>query len=40
MAAARPQRLVASDAGGQLARDLAHSDVLRTSQEGDVVLPL
>lgn len=40
MAAARPQRLVASDAGGQLARDLAHGNVLRTSQEGDVVLPL
>jgi competence protein ComEC len=40
MAAAHPQRLVASDAGAQLARDLAHRDVLRTSQEGDVVLPL
>ncbi|PZR92486.1 MAG: hypothetical protein DLM67_14865 [Candidatus Nephthysia bennettiae] len=40
MAAARPQRLVASDSGGQLARDLAHGNVLRTSQEGDVVLPL
>jgi hypothetical protein len=40
MAAAHPQRLVASDAGGQLARDLAHGNVLRTSQEGDVVLPL
>jgi competence protein ComEC len=40
MAAARPRRLVASDAGGQLAGDLAQSNVLRTSQEGDVVLPL
>lgn len=40
MAAARPQRLVASDSGGQLARDLAHANVTRTSHEGDIVLPL
>jgi competence protein ComEC len=40
MAVARPQRLVASDAAAPLARDLAHADVLRTSQEGDVVLQL
>jgi ComEC/Rec2-related protein len=39
-AAARPQRLVASDvAGTRLARDLP-ATVVRTSQEGDVSLPL
>jgi hypothetical protein len=40
LAAASPRRLVASDAGGQLARDLPHGAVVRTSQEGDIVLPL
>jgi hypothetical protein len=40
MSAARPERLVASESGGQLTKDLARSDVLRTSQEGDVMLPL
>jgi competence protein ComEC len=40
LAAARPRRLVASDAGGQLARDLPRGATSRTSQEGTIVLPL
>ena len=40
MAAARPGQLIASDAGGRLARDLPAGDLSRTSQEGDIVLPL
>ena len=40
MAAARPSRLVVSDAGGRLARDLPAGDLTRTSQEGDITLPL
>jgi competence protein ComEC len=40
MAAGAPQRLVVSDAGGQLARDLPRGNLTRTSEEGDVVLPL
>jgi competence protein ComEC len=34
------QQLVVSDAGGTLARDLPRSGLLRTSQEGDISLPL
>jgi competence protein ComEC len=40
LAAARPQRFIASDAGGALARDLPHGALARTSQEGNIVLPL
>jgi competence protein ComEC len=40
LAAARPDQLVASDAGGQLARNLPRGALLRTSQEGTIVLPL
>jgi hypothetical protein len=40
MRAARPSRLVVSDGGGQLARDLPRGEVLRTSQEGTIVIPL
>jgi competence protein ComEC len=40
LAAAQPTRLIVSDAGGRLARDLPAGDLSRTSQEGDVVLPL
>ena len=38
--AARPQRLLVSDAGGQLARDLPRGVLSRTSQEGTIVVPL
>jgi competence protein ComEC len=38
--AARPGRLIASDPGGRLARDLPAASVSRTSEEGDIVLPL
>jgi beta-lactamase superfamily II metal-dependent hydrolase len=37
---ARPGQLVASDAGGQLARNLPRANLSRTSQEGTIVLPL
>lgn len=40
MAAARPSRLIASDAGGQLARGLPTGLLARTSQEGSIVIPL
>lgn len=40
LAAARPARLIASDAGGQLARGLSRGVLSRTSQEGEIVLPL
>jgi hypothetical protein len=40
MAAGTPRRLAVSDAGGQLARDLPRGNLTRTSEEGDVVLPL
>jgi len=40
LAAARPSRLIASDAGGQLARDLPRGAVSRTSEEGAIVVPL
>jgi competence protein ComEC len=40
VAAARPALLVASDAGGPLARDLPRGGISRTSQEGAVVVPL
>jgi competence protein ComEC len=40
MNAARPARLVASDAGGQLARGLPRGILSRTSEEGAIVLPL
>jgi competence protein ComEC len=40
LAAARPKRYIASDAGGTLARDLPHGALARTSQEGSIVLPL
>jgi competence protein ComEC len=40
MQAARPGRLLVSDAGGQLARDLPRGTLLRTSQEGTIVIPL
>ena len=40
MARARPSRLLVSDAGGQVARDLPRGELLRTSQEGTIVLPL
>ena len=40
LAAARPTRLIVSDAGGRLARDLPAGDLARTSEEGDIVLPL
>ncbi|MBO0684113.1 MAG: hypothetical protein J2P45_13210, partial [Candidatus Dormibacteraeota bacterium] len=38
--AARPARLIVSDAGGRLARDLPQTDLSRTSQEGDITVPL
>jgi competence protein ComEC len=38
--AARPGRLVVSDAGGRLARDLPHAGLERTSEEGAIVIPL
>ena len=38
--AARPAQFIASDTGGTLARDLPHGALLRTSQEGDIMLPL
>jgi competence protein ComEC len=40
LSAARPAKLVVSDTGGTLARDLPHSTLVRTSQEGSIVLPL
>lgn len=40
LAASRPGRLVVSDAGGKLARDLPPGAIIRTSEEGTVVLPL
>jgi competence protein ComEC len=40
VAVALPQRMVASDAGGQLARDLPRGALSRTSQEGAIVVPL
>jgi competence protein ComEC len=40
MAAARPGRLIVSDAGGQVARDLPGGIMARTSEEGAVVVPL
>ena len=40
LAAARPARLIVSDAGGRLARDLPAGDLSRTSEEGDIELPL
>jgi hypothetical protein len=40
LAAAQPARLIVSDAGGPLARDLPAGELSRTSQEGDIVLPL
>jgi competence protein ComEC len=40
LAAARPARLIVSDAGGRVARDLPLGNLRRTSQEGDIVLPL
>lgn len=40
MGAARPARLIASEAGGQLARDLPRGELSRTSEEGTVVVPL
>jgi competence protein ComEC len=40
LARGRPQRLLVSDAGGTLARDLPRGSLLRTSQEGDISLPL
>ena len=40
MRAARPRRLLVSDDGGQLARDLPRGVLLRTSQEGTIVIPL
>jgi competence protein ComEC len=38
--AARPARLIASDAGAQLARGLPTGSLSRTSEEGGIVLPL
>ncbi|MGI8563951.1 MAG: ComEC/Rec2 family competence protein [Candidatus Dormibacter sp.] len=38
--AARASRLLVSDGGGQLARDLPHSGVYRTSEEGDIAVSL
>jgi competence protein ComEC len=40
LAVARPGQLVASDSGGQLARNLPRGALVRTSQEGTIVLPL
>jgi len=40
MARARPSQLLVSDAGGQVARDLPRGELLRTSQEGTIVIPL
>ncbi|HKF77539.1 MAG TPA: ComEC/Rec2 family competence protein [Candidatus Dormibacteraeota bacterium] len=40
MAAARPSRLVVSDTGGALARNLPRAALSRTSEEGTIVLPL
>ncbi|HEY7200817.1 MAG TPA: hypothetical protein VIC57_11415, partial [Candidatus Dormibacteraeota bacterium] len=40
LGAARPARLIASDAGGQLARNLPRGGLSRTSEEGAIVLPL
>jgi hypothetical protein len=40
MTAARPARLIVSDTGGRLARDLPAGDLSRTSQEGDIALSL
>jgi competence protein ComEC len=40
MAAARPSRLIVSDGGGRIARDLPTAALSRTSEEGDIVLPL
>ena len=38
--AAHPRRLLASDAGGQLARDLPKRALSRTSEQGTIVVPL
>jgi competence protein ComEC len=40
LAAARASRLIVSDSGGRLARDLPSASTMRTSQEGTIVLPL
>jgi competence protein ComEC len=40
LTAARPDRLIVSDAGGQVARDLPRGALSRTSEEGTIVLPL
>jgi competence protein ComEC len=40
LAAARPDRLVVSDDGGTLARDLPRGSLSRTSEEGTIVVPL
>ena len=40
MARAKPSRLLVSDASGQVARDLPRGELLRTSQEGTIVVPL
>jgi competence protein ComEC len=40
LAAARPRRFIVSDSGGTLARDLPHGALVRTSQEGSIMLPL
>lgn len=40
MARARPSTLLVSDAGGQVARDLPRGELLRTSEEGTIVVPL
>ena len=37
---ARPRRLLVSDAGGLLARDLPRGALSRTSEEGTIVVPL
>jgi hypothetical protein len=40
LAASRPARFVVSDSGGKLARDLPRGDLVRTSEEGTLVLAL
>ncbi|MDQ6771581.1 MAG: hypothetical protein M3024_01105, partial [Candidatus Dormibacteraeota bacterium] len=40
LAAARPGRYLASDAGGRLPRDLPVASISRTSEEGTIVLPI
>jgi len=40
VAAARPRQYLVSDTGGQLVRGLPRGVLARTSEEGDIVVPL